>query len=121
MSASLRKFRAKVYAYRDIGTAGAIDSGYYLVTSPNPDDSWWCSRATPSGQEVTVGMRPEHRADAVFGFEAHVDVRVDSAIVLRDQTATEEAYIVRAVLPRDYGRNEVQVLAERVADLILTP
>lgn len=121
MSASLRKSRAKVYAYGEVGTAGVIDSVYYLVPSSAADASWWTARMTPTGRELTTGMKPEHRIDAVFSFDARVDVRVDSAVVLQDLAATEEAYIVRAVLPRDYGRNEVQVYAERVVDLILTP
>jgi hypothetical protein len=121
MSVSLRKFRAKVYEYSDAGAAGDIDSVYYLVPSTAADQCWWCSRALPTGREVTVGMKPEHRLDAVLGFAAYVDLVPDSAIVLNDGTADEEAYIVRAVLPRDHGRDEVQVLAERIAELILTP
>jgi hypothetical protein len=121
VSVSLRKFRALVYEYTDVGTGGEIDSAYYLVPSTASDQAWWCSKATPTGHEVTVGMKPEHRVDAVLGFAAYVAVAPNSAIVLNNGTADEEAYMVRAVLDRDYGRNEIQVYAERVTDLILTP
>lgn len=121
MSASLRKLRALVYEYENAGSAGEVDSTYQLTTSPASDNGWWCARAMPTGREVTTGMKPEHRVDAVFNFAANVPVDIHSAIVLNNGTDQEEAYMVRAVLVRDYGRDEVQVLAERIAELILTP
>lgn len=121
MSASLRKLRALVYEYKDGGTGGEIDSTYLLTVSGDADNAWCCARGMSSGRETTTGMRPEHRIDAVFNFAANVPVDIHSAIVLNNGTDLEEAYMVRAVLARDYGRDEVQVLAERVAELILTP
>jgi hypothetical protein len=115
VSVGLRKFRALVFEYIDAGSAGNPDSAYQIVDSGDADKAWWCSRALPSGHEVTTGMRPEHRLDAVFGFAAEVPVDVSHAIMIGD-----EAFIVRAVLTRDYGHDEVQVLAERQVELTLT-
>jgi hypothetical protein len=77
VSASLRKFRALVYEYDDVGSSGEIDSGYYLVPSTAADQAWWCARVTPTGEEVTVGMKPEHRIDAVLSFSTGVDIAPD--------------------------------------------
>lgn len=108
MSISLRKFRALLFDYRDAGSEGDVDSTYELVTSGDSDDAWWASKAAPTGREVTTGMQADHRVDAVLGFAAEAPVTEDGAVVIE---STE--YLVRAVLPRDYGRDEVQVYAER--------
>jgi len=115
MSVSLRSHRALVLEYHDAGTDGEVDSTYLVKTSGDADDMWWCSRIAPSGREVTTGMQPDHRVDAVFGFAAEVPVAFDDAI-----RCDGESYLVRAVLTRDYGRDEVQVYAERVAELALS-
>ena len=116
MSISLRKFRALVLAYADAGSDGVPDSTYTVVDSGDEDQLWWCSRIAPSGREVTTGMQPDHRIDAVFGFAAECPIAADGALV-----CDGESYQVRAVLTRDYGRDEVQVYAERVVELALTP
>jgi len=115
MSISLRRFRALVLEYHDAGTAGAVDSTYLVKSSGDADDMWWCARLNVSGREVTTGMQPDHRVDAVFGFAAEVPVAVDDAIICDGQS-----YLVRAVLERDYGTDEYQVYAERVAELVLS-
>jgi hypothetical protein len=92
-----------------------VDSVYLIKSSGDADDMWWCSRTAPTGREVTTGMQPDHRVDAVFGFDAAVPVAVDDAI-----HCDGVSYVARAVLPRDYGRDEVQVLAERTVEQVLS-
>jgi hypothetical protein len=70
--------------------------------------------AMPTGHETTIGMKADHRVDAVFGFAVECPIEVNDAIV-----ADGNAYLVRSVLPRDYGTDETQVLAERVVNLNL--
>jgi hypothetical protein len=115
MSLSLRKFRALVLEYHDAGSAGNVDSTYLVKASSDTDQMWWCSRIAPTGREVTTGMQPDHRVDAVFGFAAACPVVVDDALL-----CDGASYAVRAVLERDYGRDELQVYAERVAELALS-
>lgn len=115
MSASLRKFRALLYDYVDMGTPGSMDSQYQLTSSGAVDDAWWCSKAQPTGREVTTGMQPDHHVDAVFGFSAYAPVTEDGAIVVDGVQ-----YLVRAILARDYGRDEVQVYAERAVETLVT-
>lgn len=116
MSASLRKFRALVFTYADVGSEGTQDSVYLVEDSGDSDQMWWCSKGIPSGRETTRGAKPEHTVDAVFGFAAGAPVNVNSAILCDGAT-----YVVRSVLTRDYGRDELQVLAERVTNLSLEP
>jgi hypothetical protein len=111
VSLSQRKFRALLYNYRDVGTDGEVDSTYELVTSGDDDDAWWASKANPTGSETTLGMQAEHTFDAVIGFAAEAPVTEDGAIVIDGVE-----YLVRSILPRDYGRDEVQVLADRAGD-----
>jgi hypothetical protein len=113
VSASLRKFRASVYTYSDAGSGGLLVARYTKSASTDADGDWWCARMQPSGREVTVAMKAEHRIDAVFGFAAHAPVTENGAIV-----CDSVSYLVRAVLERDYGRDEVQVYAERAAETL---
>lgn len=115
MSISLRTRRALVMAHVDAGTAGEVDTAYQVVTSGDADQAWWCSVSVPTGREVTTGMQPDHRVDAVIGFAEACPVAEDYALLIG-----ADAYVVRAVLPRDYGRDEVQVLAERQMELTLS-
>ena len=116
MSAALRKFRALLFAYVDAGSSGGVDSAYQVLASVDDDAQWWCSKGVPSGREVTTGAAPGHRTDAVFGFAVEAPVQLDGAIL-----CDGEGYVIHAVLPRDYGRDEVQVLAARNADVQLAP
>ena len=116
MSASLRKFRALVGHYTDASTGTGDEAGIeyptFVVDSSSDDDGqWWCAKAQPTGREATVGMKPEWRIDAVFNFSAFAPV-VEGGLVLVDGMA----YHARAVLARDYGRDEVQVYGERDQD-----
>jgi hypothetical protein len=115
VSISQRKFRALVFEYHDAGSEGQVDSTYLVRDSGEDDQMWHCSRIPPSGREVTIGMKAAHRVDAVFGFAAHVPITVDDAIL-----CDGASYLVRAVLERDYGRDEVQVYAERDMELALS-
>jgi hypothetical protein len=115
MSISLRSHRALVYEYHDAGTEGEMDSTYLVRSSGDDDDAWWCSVAVPTGHEVTVGMKADHRVDSVLGFAAECPIDVHDAVVVDGAS-----YLVRAVLPRNYGTNEVQVFAERNVNLNLT-
>lgn len=110
-----RKFRALVLEYHDAGSAGAIDSTYLVKASSASDQKWWCAKVQPTGREVTTGMQPDHRVDMVLAFSAHAPVAVDDAILVDGGS-----YVVRAVLDRDYGHDEVQVYAERIVELALT-
>jgi hypothetical protein len=111
VSASLRKFLASVYTYSDAGSGGLMASRYVKSASSDAHGEWWCSRAVPTGKEVTVGMKADHRIDAVFGFAAQAPVSEHGAIV-----CDGVQYLIRAVLDRDYGRDEVQVYAERAVE-----
>lgn len=113
MALSQRKFRATLYDYVDAGTGGEVDSTYELVTSGDDDDAWWASKANPTGRETTLGMQAEQRFDAVLGFAAEAPVTEDGAVVIESVE-----YLVRAILPRDYGRDDIQVLAERAANVL---
>lgn len=115
MSASHRKFRALIYAYVDEGTAGEMASAYLLQSSGQADEAWWCSRGMPTGLEVTTAMAPEHRVDAVLGFSAYAPVDDHSAVIVDGVS-----YLVRAILARDYGRDDLQVLAERAQETLVT-
>jgi hypothetical protein len=115
MSVSLRRFRALVLQYEDVGSGGELDSAFLIRDSGASDKSWWCARAAPTGREITIGMKPEHRIDAVFGFAAEVPVGILDGIICGGVS-----YRVRAVLPRDTGVDETQVYAERVAELALS-
>ena len=108
MSASLRRFRAGLYVYSDAGASGVMDSTYTKSASMDTDGDWWCAKAQPSGRESTLVRAPEHRVDAVFSFAAEAPVDQDMLLVVDGVQ-----YLVRAVLSRDYGRDEVQVLAEK--------
>jgi hypothetical protein len=114
VSASLRRYRAQLFAYVEAGTAGAVDSAYQTLPSSDPDELWWCSKVSPTGRETTVGAAPAHHVDAVFGFAAVAPAQVDGAIL-----CDGESFVIRAVLARQYGRDELQVHAERNAELVL--
>jgi len=116
MSVSLRKFRAFVGEYHEAGSQGAVDSTYLVKASSAADGMWWCSRIVPSGYKKTIGMQPDHQGNAVFGFSAACPVVEDDAIKCDDKS-----YLVHAVLSRDYGRDEVQVLAEYKKEMVLIP
>lgn len=88
-------------------------SAYTLVSSDESDRAWWASKAQPTGREVTVGMQAVHHVDAVIGFSSAAPVTEDGAIV-----CDGVEYLVRAILPRDYGRDEIQVYAERAGEAL---
>ena len=111
MSISQRKFRAKLYDYFDAGTGGDVNSTYELHTSGAADDSYWASVSQPDGNETTIGMKAEHRVDAILGFAAHAPVTENGAVVV-----DSVEYLVRAILAKQYGTDELQVEAERAAN-----
>lgn len=100
-----------MYAYTDSGSGGVVTSTYTRVNSTAADRLWWCSRGVPTGFEPTVGMRPEERVDAVLGFAGEVTGVTRDSLVLIGTTQ----YMVRSVLPRDYGTDEIQALCENVS------
>ena len=105
----LRKLRAAVYFYSSTTTGGVTTARRTRQLSNDLDGLWWVSRGTPSGNEPTVGMKPEERLDAIICALAEMPVNRDSVIVIGD-----EQYRVLSVLPRDYGRDEHQMLCEVV-------
>lgn len=120
MPISLRTHRAKLFEYHDAGVEGSVDSTYLVIASSAADERWWCSKVDTSGREVTTGMQPDHRIDAVFVFSAYAPV-IDpggSDIAIECDGAS---YLIRAVLPRDYGHDAVEVHAERIAEMELAP
>jgi hypothetical protein len=114
VSISLRKFRALVGTYRDAGTTGQVTANYVRQSSGDADHMWWVSKAQPTGREVTTGMKAEHRLDAVLGFAAVAPVTEDGAVQIDSVD-----YLVRAMLDRDYGRDEVQVYVERAPSALV--
>lgn len=108
MSVSLRRHRALVYTYSDGGIGGEIAPTYTRSASGAADGAWWASKANPSGHEVTTGMQPDHRVDAVLTFSSAAPVAEDSLVVIDGVQ-----YLVRAVLTRDHGRDTLQVYAEK--------
>jgi len=115
VSVSHRKFRALVATYSDTGSDGRPNSTYTKAASPDDDGLWWCSKGQPTGREATVGMKADERISAVLGFSAHAPVDRDCLV----QIGTTQ-YWVRSVLARDYGRDELQVLAEFVSGRPIT-
>jgi hypothetical protein len=105
VSPGLRKFRAAVYFYSASTTGGITTSTRTRQLSGDEDGLWWVSRGTPTGNEPTVGMKPEERMDSILGLLAEVPVNRDSVIVLDGESVQ---YRVLTVLPRDYGRDEHQ-------------
>jgi hypothetical protein len=108
MSISLRKFRAKLYDYADAGTGGEVNATYELHTSGASDDAYWASVSQPEGEEVTTGMKAEHRVDAIIGLSGAAPVTENGAVVV-----DSVEYLVRAILAKQYGTDEWQVKAER--------
>lgn len=111
MSASLRKHRASVFTYSDTGADGLMVSTYTKVASTDTDGDWWCARMTPTGRESTLVRKAEHTVDALFSFSAYAPVSEDGLLIVDGVQ-----YLIRAILVRDYGRDDVQVLAERSDD-----
>jgi hypothetical protein len=60
-------------------------------------------------------MQPDHRVDVVLGFASECPIQPDYTVLLDTGTA----YVVRAVLIREEGRDEVQVFAERIVEQVL--
>ena len=110
MSVSHRKFLAIIATYSDTGSDGVVTSTYTKSASPDSHGLWWCSKGVPTGYETTTGMKADERIDVVLGFAAEAPVDRDTLVEI-DGTQ----YMVRSVLSRDYGRDEVQVLAEFVS------
>ena len=119
MSASLRKLRAKVYAYSATAPEGFPTETYTRAASTAADGAWWCSRGLPTGREYQVSAQPGaqmgEQADTVLGFDAHAPVATKSVVQIGD-----DVYRVLAVLARDYGRNDLQVLAVRASAAAFT-
>lgn len=109
MSISHRTHRAAIYTQTDTGTAGVAVKTWTRQNSTATDKLWWCARSLPTGRELTVGMKPEHRVDAVFSFSAAVTALTTDSLIVEDGVQ----YAVRAVLPRDHGHDEIKALCER--------
>lgn len=60
-------------------------------------------------------MKADERIDAVLEFSVEAPVNRDCLVQINS-----EQFWVRSVLSRDYGRDELQVLAERVSGRTLT-
>lgn len=99
----LRKHRAAVYFYSSSTSGGVTTSTRTRQLSDDEDGLWWVSRGVPTGNEPTVGMKPEERIDSVIGMLGDVPINRDSIIVI----GTSQ-YRVLAVLPRDNARDEHQ-------------
>ena len=105
----LRKHRAAVYFYSASTSGGVTTSTRTRQPSSDTDGLWWVSRGAPTGNEPTVGMKPEERIDAVIGALSEMPVNRDSIIVI-----DTNQYRVLSVLPRDQGRDEHQMLCQDV-------
>jgi hypothetical protein len=107
VSPGLRKHRAAVYFYSSRTTNQVTTTTRTRQLSNDEDGLWWVSRGIPTGNEPTIGMKPDERLDAVIGLLAEVPVNRDSIIVI----GTAQ-YRVLSVLPRDQGRDEHQLLCQ---------
>ena len=101
---------AIIATYSDTGSDGAVIATYTKSASPDTHGLWWCSKGVPTGHETTTGMKADERIDVVLGFAAEAPVDRDTLVEIEARQ-----YMVRSVLERDYGRDEVQVLAEFVS------
>lgn len=119
MPISLRTHRAKLFEYHDGGTEGSVDSTYLVIASSAADERWWCSKLDTSGHEVTTGMQPDHRVNAVFVFSKHAPLESPDGFNVGID-CDGASYLIRSIMPRDYGHDEVQVEAERIAEMELT-
>lgn len=99
-----------VATYTDGGSDGVVSSTYTKSASADSDGLWWCAKGLPSGRENTIGMKADERIDAVLEFSAEAPVARDCLVEI---SGTQ--YMVRSVLRRDYGCDELQVLAEFVS------
>lgn len=120
MTISLRKFRASIYWYVDLGVDGRSDPAYIKQVSSKADGAWWCSRSIPDGHEVLLGTKPEYRVEGKLGFSIGAPLQAPEgshvAIFMED---TQEIFFVRAVLRREHGQWERQVQVELQHDSIL--
>lgn len=108
MSVSLRNRRVALFALSEsVGGDGTPSTSYVRTWSSDTDGLWWASRATPTGRETTVGMAQATGMQAVFGFSAHSPVAATGLV--RDEDG--RYWLVETVLDRDYGRDDLQVLA----------
>jgi hypothetical protein len=112
MSVSHRTFLGAVYAYNDAGADGAMASTYAAVLSPDTHGLWWCAKGVPTGRESTLIGAADHTLFAVLNFAAESPVEQDSLVIIE-----QVQYLVRAVLVRDYGRDDLQVLVERTEEV----
>lgn len=114
MSTSQRRYRALLGRYVDVSVeTGVASAEYEAQPSPDADGLWWVGLQRPTGLEITVGMKPEYRIDAVLNFASHAPVEIPGA-----SRIDGVEYIHRAVLPRDHGRDELLVLAETSQDAL---
>jgi hypothetical protein len=113
MSASLRTRRVAVYSYSAPvdSASGIARSTYTRVLSSDADGLWWAVRGSREGRETSPTGATQHVTHPVYGFDAEVTLTVDGLIVDGGKCAK-----ITALLPRDIGRNEQQVLCEQVDD-----
>ncbi|MES2524039.1 MAG: hypothetical protein V4617_15135 [Gemmatimonadota bacterium] len=111
--ASLRTRRVAIGAYSapvDAESAIAVDT-YTKVASGDDDGLWWAARGTRSGMQTAPTGAAQHVTQVVYAFDTEVPVTPDGIVIDGDQRL-----LITSVLPRDVGRDELQVLAVHVDD-----
>lgn len=111
--ASLRSRSVKLYGYSAPvdATSQIAESTYTRLPSGDTDKCWWGTRGTTRGMQTHPTGAAQMVISAVYAFASEAPVQVNGLIV--DGT---EYHRITAILPRDIGRDEVQVLTVRVDD-----
>lgn len=110
---SLRVRSVAIYAYSAPQNADSeiAESTYTRVPSTDPDGLWWAARGVPMGRQTYPTTAAQQVTEARYQFDAEAPV-TPTALLVDDG----EYWKVTAVLPREIGRDELQVLAVRVDD-----
>ena len=112
MPLSARTRRLRLYSYTDTGSDGRREQTFVKQANSSADDGdWWGSLVAPGGREVNIAAQKGYSVDAVIGLGPAAPV---TSVGLVKDVATGAIYKVTAVLPRDIGRDEQQVMGERV-------
>jgi hypothetical protein len=110
---SMRVRSVALYAYTAPQDAASeiAESTYTRVPSSDPDGLWWAARGVPMGKQTHPTTAAQQVTEARYQFASEVPVTPTSLLV-----DDGEYWKVTAVLPREIGRDELQVLAVRVDD-----
>jgi hypothetical protein len=103
MTVSHKRYRARIGTYDRGGTGGRTNPGYVQQGT-----RWWCALMNPTGHEFSPGMTEEHVVDVLAVFGPNAPLTEEGVFEVGSVT-----YYIRAILPRKYGHDDVQVLGQR--------